>query len=325
MPEYDKPVPIGRPCKGAEVALLGEDGLPVSSGQTGELCIAGPCLAKGYLNDPELTEKNFTAPPPGCALRDRIYWTGDLVRQTPDGDYVFVSRKDHQVKWMGYRIELAEIESNLQAHPQIKDAVTLLVPSGNGDLTELAAFYEADGQLDSAGLNRFLRERLPAYMIPKLYFKVQALPRNDRGKIARADILKLYLSRHPRDGDGRGADPFSLLEWAKDLGGTCPFLDFHTHPSMSSPTKPIINRAGEVAGLFQTNTSAPYRPPSCKAATVLPGSPAGQDGAVQGRALLLASRFTYAHTGPEFFMVSPGFGRDRGRSSSACCLPPWSR
>jgi acyl-coenzyme A synthetase/AMP-(fatty) acid ligase len=120
-----------------------------------------------------------------------------------DGDYVFVSRKDHQVKWMGYRIELAEIESNLQAHPQIKDAVAMLVPTENGDLTELAAFFEAEGKVDPAALSRFLRQRLPAYMVPRRFVLVEALPRNDRGKLARAEILKQYLGRNPGEGDGR--------------------------------------------------------------------------------------------------------------------------
>jgi acyl-coenzyme A synthetase/AMP-(fatty) acid ligase len=121
-----------------------------------------------------------------------MYHTGDLVRQTADGDYIFISRKDHQVKWMGYRIELAEIESNLMAHPQVRDAVVLLANTGNAGLTELAAFYESEGSTDPAMLSRFLESRIPPYMIPKKFIRVDALPRNDRGKIARDEILKQY-------------------------------------------------------------------------------------------------------------------------------------
>ena len=193
VPDPGQPIPIGRPCKGAKVVLLGEGGIPVRPGEVGELCIAGDCLAKGYLNDPEKTQRAFTPPPTGFDdLGDRIYHTGDLVRQTPGGDYVFVSRKDHQVKWMGYRIELAEIETNLTAHPQVREAAVLLASTGNGGLSELVAFLETDGNVDSFMLSRFLEQRVPPYMIPKRFIQMGSLPRNDRGKLARDEILKHY-------------------------------------------------------------------------------------------------------------------------------------
>jgi acyl-coenzyme A synthetase/AMP-(fatty) acid ligase len=121
-----------------------------------------------------------------------VYRTGDLCRQTPDGNYVFVSRKDYQVKWMGYRIELSEIEMNMMAHPQIRSAVVLLAGSENGGLTELAAFFEAEAKVDSVELSQFLGKRIPSYMIPKRFIQLDFLPRNDRGKIARDEILKYY-------------------------------------------------------------------------------------------------------------------------------------
>ncbi len=192
IPEPNQPIPIGQPCKDARVAVVGEDGLPVNPGEVGELCIAGPCLAKGYLNDPEKTQSCFTSPPPGSGLDDRVYWTGDLVRQTPEGDYVFVSRKDYQVKWMGYRIELAEIETNLSSHPQVRDVAVLLVPSGSEGLTELAAFIESEDDIDFSDLRNYLEQRVPPYMIPKRFKRVDSLPRNDRGKIDREEILRGY-------------------------------------------------------------------------------------------------------------------------------------
>lgn len=193
-PEPGQPIPIGRPCKGAKVAVIGDDGRPVRPGETGELCIAGDCLAQGYLNDPEKTQKRFTPAPPGTDLGERVYWTGDLVRQTPAGDYIFVSRVDHQVKWMGYRIELAEIESNLMAHPHVRDAVVLLVSAETNGLTELAAFYEAEGEVEPAILAGFLKDRLPPYMIPKRYIRLAALPRNDRGKVDREQLQERYAN-----------------------------------------------------------------------------------------------------------------------------------
>ncbi|HSL42293.1 MAG TPA: amino acid adenylation domain-containing protein [Anaerolineales bacterium] len=193
IPAPGQMIPIGRACKGAKVVLIGDDGLPVGRGDIGELCIAGDCLAKGYLNDPEKTEKNFTPPPPGCSdLGERMYRTGDLVRQTPEGELVFVSRKDYQVKWMGYRIELGEIETNIMAHPQIRDAAVVLANAGEGGLSELTAFFEAENDVDIASLIQFLGTRIPAYMIPKRFIRIDALPRNDRGKISREEILDLY-------------------------------------------------------------------------------------------------------------------------------------
>ena len=194
IPEPGESIPIGRPCKGAQVVLVGDDGISVGSNETGELCISGPCLAKGYLNDIEKTQRYFTPPPPGCNnLGDLVYHTGDLVRQTDDGNYVFISRKDHQVKWMGYRIELGEIETNLMAHPQVRGAVVLLASAANEGLTELVAFFEADGNIKPSTIARFLGQRIPPYMIPKRFIQMDSIPRNDRGKIARDEILERYL------------------------------------------------------------------------------------------------------------------------------------
>jgi len=193
IPESDQPIPIGRPCKGAQVAVVGEDGLPVKPGEVGELCIAGQCLAKGYLNDIDKTQRSFTDAPPQSGLTDRVYWTGDLVRQTPEGDYVFVSRKDYQVKWMGYRIELAEIETNLSSHPQVRDVAVLLEPTGSEGLTELVAFIESEVDIELSDLRKYLEKRVPSYMIPKRFVRMDSLPRNDRGKIDREKILRRSL------------------------------------------------------------------------------------------------------------------------------------
>lgn len=194
IPELGQPIPIGRPCKGAQVVLVGDDGLPVGLNEIGELCIAGACLAKGYLNDFEKTQRYFTPPPPGCDnLGDLVYHTGDLVCQNADGNYVFISRKDHQVKWMGYRIELAEIEINLMAHPNVRGAVVLLASATNDVLTELIAFFEADADVKPSTITRFLGNKLPPYMIPKRFVQMESIPRNDRGKVARDEILEWWL------------------------------------------------------------------------------------------------------------------------------------
>jgi non-ribosomal peptide synthetase component F len=199
IPNPGQPIPIGRPCKGAQVVVLGDNGFPVGLNEIGELCISGPCLAKGYLNDIEKTNKYFTTPPPGYNyLGDRVYHTGDLVRQTDDGNYMFISRKDYQVKWMGYRIELSEIESNLMAHPQVRGAVVLLTRANNYGLTELVAFFEADGEIKSSEIRQFLEQRIPLYMVPKRFVHMISFPRNNRGKIARDKILEWYMKFAPK-------------------------------------------------------------------------------------------------------------------------------
>ena len=92
---------------------------------------------------------------------------------------------------MGYRIELAEIETNLTAHPDVRSAVALLASTGGG-LTELLAFFESDAEVDSASLASFLANRIPQYMIPRRFVRIESLPRNDRGKIAREELLRQY-------------------------------------------------------------------------------------------------------------------------------------
>jgi acyl-coenzyme A synthetase/AMP-(fatty) acid ligase len=139
----------------------------------------------------------FTAPPPGCSnVGHRIYRKVDLVRETFSGDLVFVSRTDYQVKWMGYRIELGEIETNLMAHPSIRAAAVLLASAGGGGLTELAAFFESETDVSAPGLIKFMEGRVPPYMIPKRFIRMDVLPRNDRGKISRESILELYAEKH---------------------------------------------------------------------------------------------------------------------------------
>jgi amino acid adenylation domain-containing protein len=197
LPELGQSIPIGRPCKGAQIVLVDENGAPVRPGEVGELCIAGECLARGYLNDLEKTQKSFTPPPPGLKdLGARIYHTGDLVRQTSDGEFVFVSRKDYQVKWMGHRIELGEIESNVMAYPGIQDAVVLIINADSHGLTELTAFFESDDDVDVSSLFMFMKKRVPIYMIPKRFIRINSLPRNDRGKISRDFLLRLYSEKN---------------------------------------------------------------------------------------------------------------------------------
>ncbi len=187
-------IPIGKPCKDAVVLLLKEDHTVAKEGEVGELCISGTCLSKGYLNDQEKTDRAFIPNSFGGGGSEYVYKTGDLAILRADGNYEFIDRKDNQVKFLGYRIELSEIEHALLSVPEINDAVVQLIDSPHEGLTELVAFYESEGDIAASRILAVLEAHLPKYMLPKQLIKVDCLPRNDRGKICRLSLRSLHES-----------------------------------------------------------------------------------------------------------------------------------
>jgi len=176
-------IPIGSPRQGTKVFLLTEEHAEVSSGEVGEICIAGHGLARGYLNDPEKTAGVFIQNPL-ISSAERIYTTGDLGRLLPDGNLEYLGRKDRQLKFMGYRIEAGEVEQALLSIASVKDAVVdLLESKQNEGVLELVAFCETEGEIDVAMMSAELKRRLPGYMIPRHFFRIARMPRCDRGKI----------------------------------------------------------------------------------------------------------------------------------------------
>lgn len=176
-------IPIGTPRDETGVLLLSENHAEVPPGEPGEVCISGRGLARGYLNDPVKTGNAFIVNPLNSS-GERIYKTGDLARLMPDGNLEYLGRKDRQLKFMGYRIEAGEIEQALLAIPQVKDSAVVLMESKLGEGTpELAAFWEAEGDLDVTMISSELKKRLPTYMIPKRLIRVGKIPRCSRGKI----------------------------------------------------------------------------------------------------------------------------------------------
>ncbi|HEX2093993.1 MAG TPA: amino acid adenylation domain-containing protein, partial [Longimicrobiaceae bacterium] len=163
---------IGRPIPDTRVYLL-DDGLrPVPFGVAGEICLAGPRVARGYLGDPAKTADRFVPDPFGGALGARMYRTGDLARFGPDGEIEYLGRDDDQVKVRGVRIELGEIESLLREHPRVAAAVASVFEA-DGDAQLVAYFVPrsgADGDSDALGgeLRDALRARLPEFMVPAM-------------------------------------------------------------------------------------------------------------------------------------------------------------
>jgi polyketide synthase PksJ len=180
---------IGRPIANTEVLVLDDHHRLSAVGVPGELCIAGDGVAAGYWNLPMLTAEKFIDHPfdPGR----KLYRTGDRARWTAQGEIDYLGRLDFQVKLNGFRIELGEIEKHLTDHPTIREAVVVL--QERGEIARLAAFYlPAEGSSPERlpdDLGAFLRERLPAYMIPALFVAVAAMPLTPNGKIDRRSLM----------------------------------------------------------------------------------------------------------------------------------------
>ncbi|UJB44383.1 non-ribosomal peptide synthetase [Streptomyces sp. A1-5] len=179
---------IGRGIAGVRVTALDELLRPVPEGGVGELCVAGPGLARGYQGRAALTAERFVADPHGPA-GSRMYRTGDLVRRLPDGAYAFLGRADHQVKIRGLRVELGEIETALTAHEQVLQSVVTL-DAGNGT-PRLFAHYvplRPSPTPDSADLRAHLSGRLPAHMVPTAFVAMDRMPLTPNGKVDRAAL-----------------------------------------------------------------------------------------------------------------------------------------
>jgi len=180
----DRDPPIGRPIAGTTVRILDERGQPVPAGGVGDLHIGGVGLARGYLGRPELTAERFVSDPdrPG----ERLYRTGDLVRMLDDGNLEFIGRADEQVKIRGFRIELQEVESALARHPGVAESAVVAREDEPGDRRLVAYVGAASGAVPTqVELRRFLSERLPPYMVPSCFVRLDALPLTPNGKVNR--------------------------------------------------------------------------------------------------------------------------------------------
>jgi non-ribosomal peptide synthetase-like protein len=180
------PVTIGRALRGYELSILDPDGRPVAAGEVGELYVAGPGVARGYLGQPELSASHFVTISGRHGLGQRAYRTGDRVRMGDDGELVFLGRADNQVKVRGYRIELSEIEAVLSAHPSIGAAVVSVHEhDGTSDLAAYVTPRQAGGVVDRAALLDHLASKLPGYMVPAFLEVLASFPALPSGKVDR--------------------------------------------------------------------------------------------------------------------------------------------
>jgi D-alanine--poly(phosphoribitol) ligase subunit 1 len=160
--------------------------------ERGELCLMGPNLAKGYYNDPDRTTEAFVQNPLQSAYPEQIYRTGDIVQVNPgNGHLSFVSRKDNQVKHMGYRIELEEIEAAANTLNYVTEAVAL--HGVLSDMSKLVLIVASDRNLEQSRIKSDLRQFLPDYMLPGQIIVMEALPKNANGKIDRRALTNEYF------------------------------------------------------------------------------------------------------------------------------------
>ncbi|WP_439940748.1 amino acid adenylation domain-containing protein [Streptomyces sp. BBFR115] len=215
-------VPIGRPIPATTMYVLDASLCPVPPGVVGEVCVGGAGVARGYVGRPEATAEKFL-PDPFGAPGARIYRTGDLGRVLPDGSVEFAGRVDRQLKIRGYRVEPAEVEAALTAHPSVTEARVLAVDG------RLASYYvPAGAEPASAELRDWLSRTLPEYMVPGTFQALERIPLTPAGKLDAAAL--------PAPGpaaDAAGTAPRTPLEqqvaavWAEIL----PVADVGVHDS----------------------------------------------------------------------------------------------
>lgn len=185
--EKDKEVTIGKPLPGYTVWILDEQLQPVADGATGELCIGGKGLAKGYVERPELTAEKFIPHP--ALQSERLYRTGDLACRTENGDIQFCGRIDDQIKLRGFRIELNEIESVIMEHEAINQAIISLQTLEQPTLVAYL-LVNKNTDLDLSQFKAFLRSKLPDYMMPSILEIVTSFPLLASGKVNRKELPK---------------------------------------------------------------------------------------------------------------------------------------
>ncbi|MFK7915671.1 MAG: amino acid adenylation domain-containing protein, partial [Pseudomonadales bacterium] len=226
----DQDITIGSAIANTEAYVLSSGLALTPQGGIGQLTLAGPGLAAGYLNQPELTAQRFVDHPYGAG---RLYLTGDRARVLASGEIEFLGRSDDQIKLRGYRIELGDIAVALSAIDDITDAAVIIQQAtvGNSQRASLIAYYStrAASEPDSQWLREQLARQLPGYMIPNQFVAVASVPRLASGKL---DRQRLPVDATPMD---RGAAPNSAVEkamataWARALGVSADSIGLDSH------------------------------------------------------------------------------------------------
>lgn len=227
-------IPIGRMLDNMKGYVVSREGKRLPIGAVGELWIAGPHVAEGYLNRPDKTAEVFIMNPFDGGEYARVYRTGDMVRYRADGNIDFVGRKDGQVKIRGFRIELSEVEAVVREFPGVKDATVAAFDHPSGGKF-IAAYVVSDTPVDTAALNAFISERKPPYMVPAVTMQIDAIPLNQNQKVNKRALPAPEFT--PAEEESANNRPLNALEKEilaiaenvlgnSGLGVTTPFSNF---------------------------------------------------------------------------------------------------
>ena len=185
----DESLPIGVSCNNCSTFIVDDNNKQITkAGQVGELYARGPFLASGYFKNPEKTQAVFVQNPLHNNYPETVYKTGDLVKLNEFGEYEYVGRKDFQIKHLGYRVELGEIETATYGVEKVQNAVCVY----DTETDDIVLLYV--GRIKESELLEQLKTKVPYYMIPTMFLKVPELPYNMNGKIDRAFLKNNYKS-----------------------------------------------------------------------------------------------------------------------------------
>ncbi|WBL80177.1 amino acid adenylation domain-containing protein [Bradyrhizobium xenonodulans] len=260
-------VPVGAPLPNTQLYVLDAHLQPQPVGVTGELCIAGAGVGRGYINDPAQSRQRFIPDPFSRQAGRRLYRAGDLARRRTDGTIECLGRADHQVKVRGYRIELKEIENALADHPAVRAGIVEPRREASGDVRLIAHIVAKPGSQSSASeLRQFLKSRLPGHAIPSVFLFMDQMPLNAHGKIDRSAL------RAPAQQDVSSpeaavparhftekvlSDIWIDLLKVESLGVTDNFFDLGGHSLLAGRTMARIARALGVSLPLKTIFEAP--------------------------------------------------------------------
>ncbi len=186
-------VPIGRPYPGLAALVVDEQMNSVADGEAGELCVNGPQTTPGYWRAPEITAQRYVNLPISEYQTRRFYRTGDLVMKLADGNYVFLGRADHQIKVLGHRVELGEIEAVLRGHPGVEHVVALGWPVESASAEAIVVFVSGN-LLETDSLLAVAKVELPPYIVPRHIYVLSEMPLNANGKVDRGRLKEILLA-----------------------------------------------------------------------------------------------------------------------------------
>lgn len=183
--DYTDSIPIGKPISNSTAYIFNHQNKLQPIGIPGELFVGGDGVARGYLNQPELTKERFISNP--FNSEDILYKTGDMAKWLPDGTIEYLGRRDSQVKIRGFRIELGEIEQCISKYPNIMQAI--VIAKEDKTLTKnLFGYFTANPKIDISELRAYLRERLPDYMVPSYLILLDKMPLTVNGKVDKRQL-----------------------------------------------------------------------------------------------------------------------------------------